>query len=337
MGAFANVVAAELFQRALGAAASIWSACRGRRSPPSRRSMATSATVRRIRSRARRIRARRGISRPRTDRRGRIWRKIGVTLERLGRYDEAQTALLEALLASATGMPTTTFASAPPSSTLSRASLQGALRRRVEHADAAIALAGDRGRPGIGRPRELHRGPPTTTSAEKAVVRTWSAPSPCTRSLATIRGLGSSLNNLGIHHYTRGEWDHLGRHVSPGPRGSRASRRPAERRRPANNEAEVLSDQGGSPRPSRSSGTWCAICRGSGFPIGEALGTSNLGRVAARARAFDEAHGLYEDAERLFGEIGSKRYATETRARVAEVFVFEGRHRGANDRRGVPR
>ena len=68
------------------------------------------------------------------------------------------------------------------------------------------------------------------------------------------------------------------------------------------------------------------VCRGAGFPLGEALGTSNLGRVAARAGRFEEAHGLYEEAERRFAEIGSKRYVTETRARVAEVLVFEGRH-----------
>jgi tetratricopeptide (TPR) repeat protein len=94
----------------------------------------------------------------------------------------------------------------------------------------------------------------------------------------------------------------------------------------ANNEAEVLSDQGRLEAAEPLFRDMVRVCRGAGFPIGEALGTSSLRRVAARAGRYEEAHELYGDAERQFTEIGSKRYSTETRARVAEVLVLEGRH-----------
>jgi tetratricopeptide (TPR) repeat protein len=62
---------------------------------------------------------------------------------------------------------------------------------------------------------------------------------------------------------------------------------------------------------------------------GVAACTSNLGRCAARAGRFDEAHALLEEALRDAEAFGAQEIALDARARLAECLVFEGRHREA--------
>jgi tetratricopeptide (TPR) repeat protein len=68
------------------------------------------------------------------------------------------------------------------------------------------------------------------------------------------------------------------------------------------------------------------VSRAARFPVGAALGTSNLGRLAARAGRFAEAHELLDEAAAAFAEIDDRRYENETHARRAECLVLEGRY-----------
>ncbi len=71
--------------------------------------------------------------------------------------------------------------------------------------------------------------------------------------------------------------------------------------------------------------------------MGIALATSNLGRVAARARRFDEALELLAEALAAFEALGSEALARETEARRAECFVLAGRYQEALARPNRPR
>jgi tetratricopeptide (TPR) repeat protein len=66
--------------------------------------------------------------------------------------------------------------------------------------------------------------------------------------------------------------------------------------------------------------------RAAGYTIGAALATSNLARVAARGRRFEEARELFAESIASFETIEAHYYVAEARARLAECAVLEGRH-----------
>jgi tetratricopeptide (TPR) repeat protein len=325
---FANVVAAELYARALDAARHL------SQLPPGEIAVVEEAQGdvcerfggfdRSLDSyeRARNLMPEAGVDT------ARLWGKIGVALERLGRYDDAGAALAEGLDRIGSGDR--------EDEVRTRAGLEHALagtryrqaryEESISHALRAIELAGR-----IGDTRAIAHASYIAGTAHDDLGREGGVgflerAVEMYEELGDDRGLSSALNNLGIHHYTRGRWDES---VALYRRAREADGRagdPVNGAVHANNEAEVLSDQGHLEEAEPLFHEMVRVCRGAAFPIGEALGMSNLGRVAARGGRFEEAHRLYEDAERLFTDIGSKRYVTETRARVAEVLVFEGRH-----------
>jgi tetratricopeptide (TPR) repeat protein len=71
------------------------------------------------------------------------------------------------------------------------------------------------------------------------------------------------------------------------------------------------------------------VWRAARYPVGVALATSNLGRVAARAGRFDEALELLTEALAGFEALGSMALLEETEARRIECFVLAGRHQEA--------
>ena len=260
---------------------------------------------------------------------GRLWRKIGGSYERLGRYDDAATAL-------AMGVGCVIAAPSGDESVSVRAALEYALagvsyrqtryEDAIAHADRAIGLAESTGDDGAvarasyiagGAYDDLGRegGRPYLERAIEIYGR-----------LGDDRGLSAALNNLGIHHYTRGRWDESVELYRLSRDADDRAGDPLNAAVHANNEAEVLSDQGYLDEAEPLFREMVRICGAASFPIGVALGTSNLGRVAARAGRTAEAHTLYADATAQFAEIDARRYVTETRARVAECFVFEGRY-----------
>ena len=136
---------------------------------------------------------------------------------------------------------------------------------------------------------------------------------------------GAALGNLGIHHYTEGAGTR--RSSTTGPAGTRSST-PATRSGPRCRKtiAEILSDQGRLEDAEPGFRDMVRVSRASLFPIGAALGTSNLGRLAARDGRFAEAHELLDDAAAAFSAIDASRYVNETNARRAECLVLEGRY-----------
>jgi tetratricopeptide (TPR) repeat protein len=144
--------------------------------------------------------------------------------------------------------------------------------------------------------------------------------------LRDFRGKGNSLNNLGIRLYYDGRWEEA--------LDAYAAAREALRRggyvigegMAALNEGEIASDQGHYERAEEAFLHMLRASRAAGYAIGAALATSNLARVAARARRFDEARTLYAEAIDAFVAIDAHYYVADTRARLAECHVLEGRH-----------
>ncbi|MGH3044601.1 MAG: hypothetical protein ACRDM2_07735, partial [Gaiellaceae bacterium] len=137
---------------------------------------------------------------------------------------------------------------------------------------------------------------------------------------------GAALGNLGIHHYTEGRWDEAVEYYRASRDAKLHAGDPLWAAVQENNVAEILSDQGRLEDAEPGFRDMVRVSRASLFPIGAALGTSNLGRLAARDGRFAEAHELLDDAATAFSAIDASRYVNETNARRAECLVFEGRY-----------
>jgi class 3 adenylate cyclase/tetratricopeptide (TPR) repeat protein len=139
------------------------------------------------------------------------------------------------------------------------------------------------------------------------------------------------VNNLGIEAYYAGRWDEA---VELYRRSGELSGRVGDVvnvARAQNNEGEILSDQGKLDEAEALFVEAQRVWRAARYPVGVALATSNLGRVAARARRFDQALELLVEALAAFEALGSEALARETEARMAECFVLAGGHQDALD------
>jgi class 3 adenylate cyclase/tetratricopeptide (TPR) repeat protein len=149
---------------------------------------------------------------------------------------------------------------------------------------------------------------------------------PIYRELGDYRGEGIVLNNLGVHAYYEGRWDEAlefyRRSREARQRGGDVTGAAVQ----SNNEAEILSDQGHLEEAQALLEEALRASRAAGYAFGVAVMTSNLGRLAARAGRFEEAHELLDDALGQFEALGSERFRVETTARRAECLVLEGRY-----------
>jgi predicted ATPase/class 3 adenylate cyclase len=139
-----------------------------------------------------------------------------------------------------------------------------------------------------------------------------------------LLGYANALNNRGIDAYYEGDWAQA---VELYRRSGEVSRRAGDvvnTARAENNEAEVLSDQGRLAEAERLLDDALRTWRAAGYAIGVALATSNLGRAAARAGRFEEAETRLAEARAGFEEIGAASFALETRGRQAEALVLAG-------------
>jgi tetratricopeptide (TPR) repeat protein len=137
---------------------------------------------------------------------------------------------------------------------------------------------------------------------------------------------GAALGNLGIHHYTEGRWDEAVEYYRASRDAKLHAGDPLWAAVQENNVAEILSDQGRLAEAEALFRNMVRVSRAARFPIGAALGTSNLGRLAARDGRFAEAHALLDEAAAAFDELDAGRYVNETHARRAECLVLEGRY-----------
>ncbi len=149
---------------------------------------------------------------------------------------------------------------------------------------------------------------------------------PIYEELSDFGGMGRTLNNLGIRLYYEGRWDEA---VAAYRRGREALERAGDvvgEATLANNEGEVLSDQGRLDDAQEPFRHFARVCKAAGYAFGEGAALNNLARLEARAGRFEEAHTLFDEAHGLFERIGSAGFELEALARQSECLVFEGRH-----------
>lgn len=137
------------------------------------------------------------------------------------------------------------------------------------------------------------------------------------------------LNNLGIEAYYAGRWDEASELYRRGGELSARAGDVVNVARAQNNQGEILSDQGRLEEADERFLEAQRVWRAARYPVGSALAASNLGRVAARARRFDEALELLAEALEAFEALGSEAFVQDTEARRAECFVLAGRFKEA--------
>jgi len=142
-------------------------------------------------------------------------------------------------------------------------------------------------------------------------------------------GSGNALNNLGIVDYYAGRWDDARAHWRRSREEKRRAGDVVSEAIGANNEGEILSDQGKVDEAIALFEEALRVHRAAGYAVGAAVDLANLGRAAARAGRFDEAHARLEEALAAFREMGSQSFVQETSARIAEARMLAGEHREA--------
>jgi predicted ATPase/class 3 adenylate cyclase len=143
--------------------------------------------------------------------------------------------------------------------------------------------------------------------------------------LGDPKGLGAALNHRGIHAYYAGRWDEA---LDYYRRSRQAKERSGDVQGSAlamNNEAEILSDQGRYDESEKLFQDTLRVARAAGHGMIEAFVTANLGRLAARTGRFEEAHELLDVAAEKLDAIGSRGLSVERDVRLAECLVLEGR------------
>lgn len=324
---FANVVAAELYERALAAAELAPVEARGRAQVLEALGDMRERFGAYEPARAAYTQAREAHDRPLD--RARVVARIAHCLDREGRYDEAVEAFDEArgLTVAENGGGTELETLAEIEIGLaSVAYRRAAYPDAIAHATTAADLAERADLHPLLAHAHLVAGLAHTDLGQDAAVPLFERSIAIGEEHGLHRIRGSALNNLGIHHYAEGRWDE----AVDCYRASREAKLHAGDLLGAavqeNNVGEILSDQGRLSEAEVLFRNMVRASRAARFPIGAALGTSNLGRLFARDGRFAEAHRLLEEAAAAFAEIDTGRYVNETHARRAECLVLEGRY-----------
>ena len=152
---------------------------------------------------------------------------------------------------------------------------------------------------------------------------------PIYRETGDLVGQASVLNNLGIGAYFEGRWGEALDFYRESGEVSRRAGDVISGARASNNLAEILSDQGRLTDAVELLAEARRIWQAGNYPIGAQLATSNLGRAEARAGRFDVGLELLAEARQGFADIGAAAFELEARTREAECLVLAGRHQEA--------
>jgi class 3 adenylate cyclase/tetratricopeptide (TPR) repeat protein len=152
---------------------------------------------------------------------------------------------------------------------------------------------------------------------------------PIYEELGDLIGQGRAWQQAGVAAYFEGDWDNAIEYYRRCKDVSNRAGNVVVAATATNNEAEILSDQGRLEEAEALFTEALRAWRAAGYSVGIAVATSNLGRFAARAGRFDEAHRLLGEALAAFEEMGADSFVVEAEVRVAECLVFEGRHKDA--------
>jgi class 3 adenylate cyclase/tetratricopeptide (TPR) repeat protein len=252
--------------------------------------------------------------------RARLLRKRGVVSERRGRYDQAlesyELAAPHADAAEGVALQ------------LGRAIVlyrQGRIEESAEvaelAADAALAL-GDRAALAdayyVRAAAEGDRGGPAQDFLDRAFA--------IFEELGLVHRQATVLNNMGVRAYYEGDWARAGELYLRSEEAMQRAGDVLTGGHAANNRAEILLDQGRLVEAAELFDGALRTYRAAKFPLGEALVTLNLGRLAGAEGRFDDAHARFDDAAELLAALGSESFLIEADARRAEAYVLEGRH-----------
>ncbi len=260
--------------------------------------------------------------------RARVVARIAHCLDREGRYDDAVAAFAEArtLMEAEDGGPALETGATIEIGLASVAYRRAAYAEAISHASAAAVLAERADLPDVLAHALVVAGLAHTDLGHDEAVPLFERSIAISAEHGLHRVRGSALNNLGIHHYSEGRWDEAVECYRASREAKLHAGDPLGAAVQENNVAEVLSDQGRLAEAELLFRNMVRVSRAAHFPIGAALGTGNLGRLAARDGRFVEAHELLDEAAAGFAEIDAGRYVNETHARRAECLVLEGRH-----------
>jgi class 3 adenylate cyclase/tetratricopeptide (TPR) repeat protein len=142
-------------------------------------------------------------------------------------------------------------------------------------------------------------------------------------------GKSTVMNNIGTDAYYEYRWPEALAAFEDSRELSRRAGDVSGVARASLNEGMVLVDQGQLERAEELLTEAIRVFRAAGYPLGVALGTIELGRAFARSGRFDEAQRLLAEAEATFVELGNAPFAADARARRAETHVLAGEHREA--------
>jgi class 3 adenylate cyclase/tetratricopeptide (TPR) repeat protein len=263
--------------------------------------------------------------------RTRLMRKTGVTAQRLGRHEEGvewfDRALAElegndrepGALASRVELELAYAGSYYYQSrfdeciewgtqALDHAEQEG-LRSEIAHACSILSLASAQ----AGRPEPRY---------EQRALEIY-------EETGELGGHGVLLNNLGLEAFEDYRWDEA---VELYRRAADLSERAGHVVNVARvhvNEADIFAERGLLAEAEERLRDALRVWRAAGYTLAIAITSSNLGRVLARSGRREEARQLLEDAKVTFLEIGNPAWAAEATARIAEAHVVVGEHHEA--------
>ncbi len=328
---WANVDAAEFYERALHAAAS------GHQPEPGEESAVAEALGDVCELAGRYEDARRAYARAQTlvgddvETSARLLRKEGILDERLGRYEDAldrYRSALELLPPRGDDVPLG----------------DGRIELEVEYAtvlfrqghfDTAFVwaqLAAEHAEAAGERATLAHAYRVLNTAHRELggrETRWFELALPIYEELGDRVGKAIVLNNLGVGAYFAGRWDEAMAFYEQSVAEEHAAGDPIRAANSSNNVAEILLDQGRLEPAVELLREALRVYNAAGYAFGAGVAKKNLARAAATVGAFDEAHELFDEALAHLEEIGAGTFVLEAKARRAECFVLEGSHRDA--------
>lgn len=144
------------------------------------------------------------------------------------------------------------------------------------------------------------------------------------RHLGDLAGEAKVLNNLGNDAYFRGEWADARTSWEESASASSRAGDVVTSATIMNNLAELDIDRGELDSARDRLIHALEVFRGAGYNLGIAYAEANLGRVAGRTGQ-PEASAHLDEAERLFGEVGSRHGLLDVQRRRAETLLAGGR------------
>lgn len=325
---FANVVAAELYERAVAAAAELPDLANAEVAAVQEALGDVTTLFADYERAARAYEHALDLSGSDTVARTRLMRKIGLTVERLGRPDDGirwyERALeeLEAVELGVEGLANRVELEIAYAGSLYYQSRYDECIRWAQqaaehaedlpdksplaHASYVLSLASSQ----AGRPEPRYH--------ERAIA--------IYEETGELVGYGRLLNNLGLQAYERYSWDEALQHYARGAEMSERAGDVTTLARIRVNEADVLADRGQLADAEARLVDVMRVWRAAKDTLAIAITSSNLGRIVGRAGRFDEGRRLLEDARAAFFELGNPLWAAEASIRIAETHVLAGEY-----------